>query len=103
MKLYVCWGTFPVPWPRRGASWSPSAHPCKVAADALAAAGHRPEVARVYSFGGLPDITPGRHEVRRLTGQSRVPVLLTDDGEAITGSSQIAGWARAHPAASQPA
>jgi hypothetical protein len=35
MKLYVCWGTFPVPWPRRSASWRPDAHPCKVAYDAL--------------------------------------------------------------------
>ena len=39
MKLYVCWGTFPVPWPRRGGSWRPSAHPCKHAHDALRAAG----------------------------------------------------------------
>ena len=97
MKLYVCWGTFPVPWPRRGASWAPSAHPCKIAADALAQAGHDPEVVRVYGFGQLPDITPGRRQVRRLTGQSRVPVLVTDDEEVITGSSQIAAWARAHP------
>jgi hypothetical protein len=22
MKLYVCWGTFPVPWPRKG-DWRP--------------------------------------------------------------------------------
>jgi hypothetical protein len=98
MKLYVCWGTFPVPWPRRGASWRPGAHPCKVAADALADAGYHPEVVRVYSFGQLPDITPGRREVRRLSGQSRVPVLVTDDGAVITGSSQIAAWAREHPA-----
>jgi hypothetical protein len=61
-------------------------------------AGHDPEVIRVYSFGELPDITPGRREVRRLSGQSRVPVLVTDDGEVITGSSQIAAWTRKHPA-----
>src|SRR3712207_4675092 len=76
MKLYVCWGTFPVPWPRRGAPWRPSAHPCKRAHDALKEAGHSPEVVRVYSFKSLPDITPGRREVARLTGDSAVPVQI---------------------------
>jgi Glutathione S-transferase, N-terminal domain len=98
MKLYVCWGTFPVPWPRRGASWRPVAHPCKRAFDALDDAGHSPDVKRVYSLGFLPDVTRGRREVRRLTGQSYVPVLVTDDGAAVTGSDEIVAWARAHPA-----
>jgi hypothetical protein len=99
MKLYVCWGTFPVPWPRRGASWRPGAHPCKRAHDALTQAGHSPEVIRVFGFGQLPDMTRGRKEVRRLTGQSFVPVLLLDQGELVTGSDEIVGWARAHPVA----
>jgi hypothetical protein len=64
----------------------------------LTDAGYEPEVVRVYSFGQLPDITPGRREVRRLSGQSFVPVLVTDDGAVITGSSQIAAWAHGHPA-----
>ena len=97
MKLYVCWGTFPVPWPRRGAPWRPSAHPCKVAHDALRAAGHDPEVARVYGLAPLPDVTPGRREVKRLTGESYVPVLGLDDGEVVQGSREIADWARDHP------
>jgi glutathione S-transferase len=97
VKLYVCWGTFPVPWPRRGASWRPGAHPCKRARDALAQAGHSPEVIRVYGFGELPDLTPGRKEVRRLSGQSLVPVLLLDDGEVVVGSDSIVEWAEAHP------
>ena len=95
MKLYVCWGTFPVPWPRRGASWRPGAHPCKRAHDALRAAGHEPEVVRVYSFGFLPDLTRRRREVRRLTGQSYVPVLVLDTGEVITDSDDIVAWAAA--------
>jgi hypothetical protein len=96
MKLYVCWGTFAVPWPRRGASWRPGAHPCKRAHDALTQAGHSPEVIKVYGFGQLPDMTRGRKEVRRLTGQSFVPVLLLDDGELVTGSDEIVGWAGSH-------
>lgn len=97
MKLYVCWGTFPVPWPRRGASWRPGAHPCKRAYDAVVAAGHRPEVVRTYSFGFLPDLTARRREVRRLTGQSYVPVLVLDDGEVVAESANIVRWAREHP------
>ena len=98
MKLYVCWGTFPVPWPRRGASWRPSGHPCKRAHDALRQAGHSPEVVRVYGFGQLPDVTPGRREVKRLTGESYVPVLVLADGEVIANSTNIVAWARDNPA-----
>jgi hypothetical protein len=89
MKLYVCYGTFPTP--------RPGGHPCKTAHDALKAAGYEPEVVRTYGFGPLPDFTPGRKEVKRLTGQSWVPVLVTDDGEAIHESKDIVAWAKAHP------
>jgi hypothetical protein len=98
MKLYVCWGTFPVPGVRRGNSWGPGGHPCKVAADALKEAGYEPEVVRCYGLGPLPDVTPGRQQVKRLTGQSYVPVLVTDDGEIIQDSRRIAAWARENPA-----
>ena len=94
MKLYVCWGTFPVPWPRTGASWRPAAHPCKVAHDARLDAGHEPEVVRTFGFGFLSDVTPGRREVKRLTDQSYVPVLALDGGEMICGSAEIADWAK---------
>lgn len=98
MKLYVCWGTFAAPWPRKGASWKPSAHFCKRAHDALVAAGYEPDVKRVYGFGQLPDLTRGRREVKRLTGQSFVPVLVLDAGEVIVGSDRIVAWAESHPA-----
>ncbi|ADB51532.1 glutathione S-transferase N-terminal domain-containing protein [Conexibacter woesei] len=94
MKLYVCWGTFEVPVVR--------AHPCKVAHDALLAAGHEPEVVKAYSFGPVPEAlqTAARKEVKRLTGQSWVPVLVTDDGEAIHESKAIVAWAATNPASS---
>jgi len=98
MKLYVCWGTFPVPWPRRGASWRPGAHPCKRAHHALTEAGRSPEAVKVYGFGQLPDVTEGRKQVKRLTGQSFVPVLVLDDGQVIQDSNNIVTWARANPA-----
>src|SRR5919204_525209 len=86
VKLYVCWGTFPVPWPRRSASWRPGAHPCKKAHDALKGAGHSPDVVKAYGFAALPDITHTRKEVKRLTGESFVPVLVLDDGQVIPDS-----------------
>ena len=98
MKLYVCWGRFAVPWPRKSASWRPGAHPCKRAHDALKAAGHSPEVVRAYGFAGLPDLTRGRKEVKSLSGKSFVPVLVLDDGTVITESDNIVAWADAHPA-----
>lgn len=98
MKLYVCWGTFGVPWPRKGASWKPEAHPCKRAGDALREAGHAPRVVRAYGLGSLPDLTRARREVKRLTGQSFVPVLVLDDGDVVRGSDEIVRWAREHPA-----
>ena len=94
MKLYVCYGTFPAPW-------RPGGHPCRNAYNALAAAGHQPEVIRAYGLGPLPDAlnTPRRREIKRLTGNSWVPVLVLDDGTAIDGSKEIVAWAQAHPAA----
>jgi hypothetical protein len=94
VKLYVCWGTFNVPGRR---------HPCRDALEALHDAGYRPEVVKSYGFGAFPsalNVTPGRREVKQLTGQSWVPVLVTDDGEAIHQSNKIIAWAAAHPAAS---
>ena len=66
--------------------------------DALHDAGDSPEVVKVYGFAGLPDVTSGRKQVKRLTGESYVPVLVLDDGEVITDSQRIVEWARAHPA-----
>ena len=92
MKLYVCWTARDTPGPHR--------HACTRAHDALRDAGHDPQVVRTYSFGALPGFlqTPGRREVKRLSGQSWVPVLVTDDGEVIGDSRAIEAWASEHPA-----
>jgi Glutathione S-transferase, N-terminal domain len=90
MKLYVCYGTWK-PAPR------PGGHPCGTAYHALVDAGHQPEVIRSYGLGMLPgmfNFTPGRQEVKRLTGNHWVPVLVTDEGTVIQGSREIAEWAR---------
>ena len=99
MKLYVCYGTWK-PAPR------PGGHPCGVAYHALTEAGYDPEVTRAYGLGWLPDalnMTPGRQEVKRLTGNTWVPVLVLDDSEVIQGSGEIVQWARANPASTATA
>src|SRR2546423_1362493 len=99
MKLYVCWGTF------RNAP-RPGGHPCGNAYHALREAGHDPEVIKSYGFGLLPDAlnnTAGRKEVKRLSGDTWVPLLVTGDGEAVKGSQRIVGWADRNPAAASAA
>ena len=94
MKLYICYGTWK-PAPR------PGGHPCGNAYHALKDAGYDPEVTKTYGLGILPDAlnaTPGRREVKRLTGNMWVPVLVLDDGEVIQGSRRIMEWAKANPA-----
>ena len=94
MKLYVCWGTFPMP--------RPGGHPCANAYHALRHAGHDPEVVKAYGLTLLPDAlanrTSGRRTAKKLTGKSTVPVLVLDDGTAIADSKRIVDWAKTNPA-----
>ena len=78
-------------------------HPCAKAAKALDAAGYQYELRTAGSYRLMPwtwgHREEDRAEVRKLSGQNLVPILVLDDGEVIAGSSTIAGWAREHPAA----
>jgi glutathione S-transferase len=47
-------------------------------------------------------VTTAREEVRRLTGESFVPVLVLDDGQVVADSSEIIAWAEANPADAAP-
>jgi hypothetical protein len=98
MKLYVCYGTWkPAPW-RPGGK-----HPCGTAYHALKDAGYDPEVKLSYGLGPFPsflnNLTAGRREVKRLTGNYWVPTLVADDGTVIQGSKEIVEWARSNPPA----
>jgi len=91
----VCYGTFTTT-PR------PGGHPCGNAHKALRDAGHDLEVIKSYGLAVLPEFlnkTRGRQEVKELTGDVTVPVLVTDDGEVVRESKTIVEWAKAHPAA----
>ncbi|HEY2006481.1 MAG TPA: hypothetical protein VGG87_08515 [Solirubrobacteraceae bacterium] len=95
MKIYVCWGTWTVGKPLH-------AHPCGEAHAAVVKAGYEPEVIRSYGLGLLPGaingLTRGRREVRSMTGNDWVPVLVLDDETVIQGSKKIIAWAAANPA-----
>ena len=94
MKLYVCYGTFK-------AAPRPGGHPCGKAHEALTNAGYEPKVVRTYGWGPLGAVrnaTSGRREVKRLTGNYWVPLLVNDDGTMIQGSREIIEWAKANPA-----
>ncbi len=88
MKLYTCpartiGGTIPV-----------ITHPCGRAAHALNEAGLTYEVETVGGFKALPITRRGkRDEIRRLTGQEDVPVLVLEDGGVVVGTKAIVAWA----------
>lgn len=57
-----------------------------------------PNSGKTYGSGALPRITRGRREVKRLSGQSWVPLLVTDDGGIVQDTATIIAWAQGHPA-----
>jgi hypothetical protein len=92
MDLYVCYGTF----------GPPARHPCKRAHQALTAAGYDPKVVRTGGCYRTDPLWRGRREIKRLTGNYKVPTLILDDGTVIDGSEKVIAWAAANPA-SRPA
>jgi Glutathione S-transferase, N-terminal domain len=88
MRLYVCYGRF---GPKEH-------HPCGRAFAALEAAGYTPQVVRTYGCLGTDPLWSGRREVRRLTGNYKVPTLVLDDGTIVDESQNIVAWASANPA-----
>jgi glutaredoxin len=81
------------------------AHPCGRAANALDDAGYEYEIKPLPGYRLVPwtwgDRRRGRAEVRELTGQINLPVLVLDEGKTIVGSGKIAEWAKAHPTAQE--
>jgi glutathione S-transferase len=87
--LYTC------PAQTHGASAPLIKHPCGVAAKALDDAGVHYEVRVVGGFKNIPFSRRGRRQqIIELTGQQDVPVLVTDDGTIVVGSSEIVAWAK---------
>jgi glutaredoxin len=76
-------------------------HPCGRAAKALDDAGYEYELRDLPGYRLAPwtwgQRRRGRDEVKKLTGQVNLPVLVLDEGRTIVGSGTIADWAKAHP------
>jgi glutathione S-transferase len=73
----------------------PPVHPCRRAHEALREAGHeyQTEVAdRNHPFGFFT--TGKRPELKRVSGQEKLPVLQLPDGKTVNGSREIVRWAR---------
>lgn len=88
MLLYTC------PAQKHGANAPLVKHPCGVAAQALERAGQTYEVKVVGGFKNVPFSRRGkRGEIRALTGQEDVPVLVLDNGSIVQGSGAIVDWA----------
>ena len=80
-------------------------HPCGRAAKALDEAGYEYEIRDLPGYRLQPwtwgQRRQSREEVRELTGQINLPVLLLDEGKAVFPSSEIVKWAKTHPHAQQ--
>jgi glutathione S-transferase len=78
----------------------PRIHPCRRAHEALEAAGvdHDSVVfAKNKPFGlGTKGTRP---ELKKISGQEKLPVLELADGSTVNGSSKIVAWAKANAAA----
>jgi glutaredoxin len=76
-------------------------HPCGRAAKSLDDAGYEYEIRDQPGYRLVPwtwgDRRSGREEVKKLTGQIDLPVLLLDEGKTVVGSGEIVKWAKSHP------
>jgi glutathione S-transferase len=91
MVLYTC------PARTHGANAPIVKHPCGVAAQALEESGHAYTVKVVGGFKSIPFSRRGkRDEIRALTGQEDVPVLVLEDGTTVVGMGAIVEWAASH-------
>jgi hypothetical protein len=78
----------------------PPPHACKRAQRALRVAGH--DFDKVIAGRGRPFglFTTGRRpELKRLSGQEKLPVLQLPDGSTVNGMANIIAWAKSHPPA----
>ena len=76
----------------------PKLHACRRAHDALDSAGHSYETNVFDTNRPFGLFTHGkRPELKRMTGQEKLPVLELDDGTMITGSGDIISWAERTP------
>jgi glutaredoxin len=78
-------------------------HACGRAAKALDEAGYEYEIRDLPGYRLMPwtwgQRRHARDEVKELTGQINLPVLLLDEGKTVISSGEIIKWAKSHPSA----
>ncbi len=74
-------------------------HACGKAGAALKKAGYQYTLKPVKGYKHVPFMykPSDRDEVRKLSGQDWVPILVLDDGSVVSGSGSIVEWAEANP------
>jgi glutathione S-transferase len=78
----------------------PKIHPCRRAHEALESAGIDHENVVFGKNKPLGLFSKGtRPELKRISGQEKLPVLELTDGTTINGSSKIVAWAKANAVA----
>ena len=83
--LYVC----------HGDDGGPRIHPCRRVQEALRAAGIEYEKIVAAHGNPIPFLRRGsRADLRRATGETKLPVLKLADGTVIAHSKQILDWIR---------
>ena len=96
MVLYTCGQK------KHAGNLGPLSHPCGRAANALDDAGHPYELKVVGGYRLMPwtwaSRSDDRAEIRELSGQDNVPILVLNDGDVVSGSGAIARWAKDHSA-----
>lgn len=72
----------------------PKFHPCRKAHDALQKAGHVYETEVFDKNRPMGLFTKGkRPELKKISGQEKLPVLILQGGETIAGGGNIVAWA----------
>jgi len=88
--LYVC----------HGDDEGPRVHPCRRVQEALRSAGIEYEKVIAAHGNPIPFLRKGsREELRRATGDTKLPTLKLPDGTTITHSRRILAWIAEHRAA----
>ncbi len=65
----------------------------------MVSAGYEPDVVKTGGCYRTDPFFGRRREVKRLTGNYKVPTLMLDNGTIVDGSENIIEWAGAHHAA----
>src|SRR6201995_5585244 len=87
--LYVC----------HGDDGGPKMHPCRRVQEALREAGIDYEKVIAAHGNPIPFLRKGsREELRRQTGDTKLPTLKTADGTVVKAPRAILAWTRAQPA-----